>query len=305
MTVPPLVYRLIKGEPLTSEDHDNNQQIIEDFLNGLAALFSVVFDASGRLKDDSVGTSAILDRAVTQRKLYWLANFFAVAAGVDDYTITINPAEDFTYGDGIGGVDDPNAGAFFCIVKFANANTTGVTLDVNGQGAKNVKKVSSAGVLIGLHAGDIAAGSVHLLVYDGTDFQLVSLIPKTDVNTPPKGIPNFIEPVIVHTASIASGWDTYDTLATDGVPDTASAIILEAEWAQTGGSDSRINVRKESGEPEYLLARGAAAGSEDATAGCNQGIYPFKNNGGVLSFDFEVITGFDEGHTIRLIGYIS
>src|ERR1051325_5712531 len=163
MTVPPLTFRLDKGSPLSSEEYDQNLRLLRDFCDGLAKLYEVVFNADGTLKNDSVGTAAIVDRAITQQKLHWLANFFCVASGVDNYTGTISPTADFTYGDGA-------TTAFFLPVLFTNANTGAVTLDINSGGAKAVTK-NGTDPLVG---GDIAAGSVHLLVYDGTQFQMVS-----------------------------------------------------------------------------------------------------------------------------------
>jgi hypothetical protein len=54
--------------------------------------------------------------------------------------------------------------------KAANANTGASTLDVNGIGAVAIKKyVGSA-----LTEGDIAAGQIVEVVYDGTNFQIVN-----------------------------------------------------------------------------------------------------------------------------------
>lgn len=173
MNVPPLTLRLEKGSPLTSEEHDQNIKLLRDFCDGLAKLFEIVFNADGTLKNNSVGEDSLIDRAVTQRKLDWLANFYGVAAGVDNYTVAILPDADFTYGDGV-------AGSFFCIVKFTNANTGAVTLDVNGEGAKDVKKLSGEALL----GGEILAGSVHLLVYDGANFQIASSTPVVEAGVP-------------------------------------------------------------------------------------------------------------------------
>lgn len=55
------------------------------------------------------------------------------------------------------------------LIKFGSANTGAATLNINSAGAVAIKKnVSEA-----LVAGDIAAGSVHLLAFDGTNYQIV------------------------------------------------------------------------------------------------------------------------------------
>ncbi len=298
MTVPPLTLRLDKGSPLTSAEHDRNLQLLRDFCDGLAKLFEVVFNPDGSLKTNSIATGSIQDRAVTQPKLAWLANFFAVASGVDNYAATISPDAAFTYGDGA-------AGSFFCIVKFTNANTGAADLDVNSGGAKAIKKLTGDNLV----AGDILAGSIHMLAYDGTNFQLLSASPVTAVV---HGIPTFITPVVISTGTVAATWATYNTLAADGVPVTASAIILQADWAMHTPDGApgpavigEINMRSESGANVYAVTRGSASGLGDGCAGVNQGIFPFKNAAGVLSFDYEVLVGFDDGYNLKLIGYIS
>jgi len=56
-------------------------------------------------------------------------------------------------------------------LKAANANTTASTLNVNGLGAKTIKKADGS---TDLAANDIVAGQLCLFVYDGTYFQLIS-----------------------------------------------------------------------------------------------------------------------------------
>ncbi len=55
--------------------------------------------------------------------------------------------------------------------KAANSNTTAVTVNVNGLGAKSIKKNDGATALV---SGDIIAGQILEIVYDGTNFQMVS-----------------------------------------------------------------------------------------------------------------------------------
>lgn len=57
--------------------------------------------------------------------------------------------------------------------KAANANTGASTLNVNALGAKTIKKFSAGGG-VDLAAGDIVAGQLVEVVYDGTDMLMVS-----------------------------------------------------------------------------------------------------------------------------------
>lgn len=81
---------------------------------------------------------------------------YAVAGGTDTYTITLSPALT-TYA----------AGNSFNVL-FTNANSSASSLNVNSLGAKGIKKYGN----VDLVAGDIQAGSLFNLTYDGTNFQL-------------------------------------------------------------------------------------------------------------------------------------
>ena len=58
--------------------------------------------------------------------------------------------------------------------KAAATNTTGVTINVNTLGAKNIYKMSN-GALGPLEAGDIVSGGIYRITYDGTQFQIKAL----------------------------------------------------------------------------------------------------------------------------------
>lgn len=81
----------------------------------------------------------------------------ATASGTNTYTATITPAIT-SYG---------STQRFF--IKFTNANTGTSTLNLNSLGAIAIKKnVSSA-----LATGDILAGQIMCIAYDGTNFQVI------------------------------------------------------------------------------------------------------------------------------------
>jgi hypothetical protein len=304
MTVPPLTFRIEKGSPLTAEDHDENLKLLRDFCDGLAKLFEIVFNADGSLKVLSVGNEQLKDRAVTQRKLDWLANFFGTATGVDNYAVTINPVGGFlidpetglaraAYGDGV-------TKSFIVAVKFPAANTGAVTLNLNGEGAVDVKKIFG-GVLAPLQAGDIAAGSIHILSYDGTQFQTLSNIPQTTLNT--HGIPVFLDPPVeVFNDTIAQAWLRFDT----AVPITATALILSCDCkadGPTGGLTPSISIRAALGMAEHVFIQGSAIDGDFNVA--TQSMFKGAVVGGLLGFDFEVIQGFPQGGIIYLVGYIT
>lgn len=86
------------------------------------------------------------------------------------------------YGEDAGASDTysitvlPKIGAYFAgmivIFKANTANTAAATLNVNGIGAKGIKKMHDQD----LETGDIEAGQIVTLVYDGTNLQMVSPI---------------------------------------------------------------------------------------------------------------------------------
>ncbi len=120
-----------------------------------ASLISEI-DVNVRKKNlTSINVAAVLDDIVHSKQ-----NIISgvTASGTDNtYTATVSST-----------VTSYTVGQQF-LVKFTNANTDASTINFNSNGAKALKKnVSSA-----LVAGDISAGQVMLLAYDGTNFQII------------------------------------------------------------------------------------------------------------------------------------
>lgn len=89
------------------------------------------------------------------------AKISATASGTNTYTASINP----------GITAYVNTQQFF--IKFTNANTGAVTLNLNGIGAVAIVKNTSAA----LAAGDILAGQILCLAYDSSNFQVINAFP--------------------------------------------------------------------------------------------------------------------------------
>lgn len=106
-----------------------------------------------RLRYD--GTNFILLEHPDKRNEY-----YADSGSADAYAVT--PAPAYT--------------AYFAgmkiLIKTANANTGASTLNVNALGTKAIKKLASQA----LDANNILAGQIVLVVYDGTNFQLVGAV---------------------------------------------------------------------------------------------------------------------------------
>jgi hypothetical protein len=119
------------------------------------------------------------------------SKLYAVATGTNTYAITLTPAPT-AYAAG-------NA----YVVKFTNANTGAATLNVNGLGAQGIVKGASTPLV----SGDISAGRVCLLVYDGTNFLL-----------------DFIETTAFHS-NVAN---EYTALTSKTTLDAADVISIES-----------------------------------------------------------------------------
>lgn len=111
-------------------------------------------------KIDSLANPTAAMNAVNVQTIQNGALVYAAASGTDNYTVTLAPAvTGYTTGMALN-------------FKVANANTGAVTLNVNGLGQKSVIKNSN----LALVANDIKAGQVVTVIYDGTNFQMQSLL---------------------------------------------------------------------------------------------------------------------------------
>lgn len=88
---------------------------------------------------------------------------FAVAGGTSNaLTLALSPAP-LSY-------SQPLKAKF----RASNTNTGATTIDINSLGVKNIQKMSG-GSLSALTAGDIVSGGIYEIVYDGVQFQLLTI----------------------------------------------------------------------------------------------------------------------------------
>lgn len=94
-----------------------------------------------------------------ENTLFMTNNIFTNTSASDSYTILITGVSSYTDLIGVP-----------ILVKFTVANTGTATLNVNSLGAKTIlKNVSST-----LETGDILANAILTLIYDGTNFKILS-----------------------------------------------------------------------------------------------------------------------------------
>lgn len=133
---------------------------------------------------------------------------YARASQVQDgaltYLTSVSGADTITASAPIG-LSAYAAGQEFRFVS-AGANTGAVTLNINAIGAKSVTRDGATA----LAAGDIASGAVCLVVYDGTQFQLVAT-----------------KPVFATSAQAQEGASTSTVIS----PDTLNDALNGPNWA--------------------------------------------------------------------------
>lgn len=128
-------------------------------------------NTAGGINSGTPGTTPrVIGIAKDATTLYFDTDFqsqlysYAVdAVGTDSYAVTMAGAFSAYY---------PGMEVTF---KAGTANTGACTLNVNGSGAKTIKKDVSSD----LSTGDILANQIVTVVYDGTNFQVVSKTPST------------------------------------------------------------------------------------------------------------------------------
>ncbi len=154
----------------------------------------------GTVKPDGTSTTVdatgTLSAAVTPSKVQQEAFTYAADTGsANAYAVTLSPAPTIVAGS-------------LVVFKAANANTGASTLAVNGGAATAIKKQGSTA----LASGDIAAGQIVTVVYDGTNFQLSAAAPSGSSST-------YYGNAAVNSSS------TFNVITTDSTPITGSISI--------------------------------------------------------------------------------
>ncbi|WP_250518591.1 hypothetical protein [Caballeronia sp. ATUFL_M1_KS5A] len=135
------------------------------------------------------------------------------------------------------------AGQIFNLVAAGANATTGVTLNISSLGAKNVKKMGPNG-FVQLSPGDIQSGQPVTVIYDGTQFVVLSLLPPNAPTPGSNKIVNsnfdiwqrgtsFTNATTAANAYTADCWQAYRTSFTGGY--TATRI--------TGPTNSTFAIR--------------------------------------------------------------
>lgn len=146
---------------------------------------------------------------------------YATDAGGDDtYSVTLDPVPAAYY----AGME--------VNFKPTTANTGACTLDVNGLGAKTIKKNVSSD----LATGDILAGQMVKVIYDGTNFQLVSLKPEQ----------TFIAPrtdTVASSATPSINTDTTDIFTVTALATAITSMTTNLTGAPVNGQKLTVRIK--------------------------------------------------------------
>ena len=216
----------------------------------------IVLDASGRTPAEIWLEGGVLYKFVLKDSTFVQIGSYDNIPAVNDPTTTNNlitvAGTNALTGLAVPPLEGYTAGAQYSFIA-QNTNTDAVTLDIDSLGVKSVTKFGTTPLI----AGDIVAGAVVLVEYDGTRFQLIG------------GTSNvfkyIVEPTTV-SATAATGGINYDVATQSIVYYTTNA---SANWT--------LNFRGNSGQTlNSIMSIGQTI---SVTFMATQGATPYYNTG--------------------------
>ncbi|MFN9109223.1 MAG: hypothetical protein ACK5XN_03995, partial [Bacteroidota bacterium] len=115
---------------------------------------------AGDIEEISIGDGLTLSGGILSAGAGGLKSGTATAAVTDVYTTTITGVTGYATNDAY-------------VIKFNTANSDGATININGLGAKQLVKNNNV-IITG---GDIQVGQEFIIIYDGTNFQMLGIAP--------------------------------------------------------------------------------------------------------------------------------
>lgn len=229
----------------------NNDQTLEDGDIEAGQIVTVVYDGTQFQMQSQIANVFASKANVQKGEMIYAAD----GGANDSYSITLSPA--------------PAAYTTGMVLHFkANtANTGAATINVNSLGAKTIKKNYNSD----LEDNDIKANQLVSIIYDGTNFQLLSPVSNLvgglissasgSTNGGATAIPSGTRTILVKFFKSHSGD------ATTGQADLGGQVTLDN---QSGCTTSTVNMvtRGSSGggsSPKYLLGRAAISGTDVLT----------------------------------------
>lgn len=163
----------------------------------------IVLDAAGRTPSEIWLTGGLFYKFILKSSTYVQIGSYDNIPAIDDVTTTSNLITVAGTNDLIGmalpTLGGYTAGATFSFIP-QNTNTGPVTLDIDSLGPKYVTRDGS----VQLAAGDLLAGKVQIIEYDGTMFQLLNGFSFQSVRVTGTGY----SPTITLADAATIAWDT-------------------------------------------------------------------------------------------------
>jgi hypothetical protein len=177
----------------------------------------IVLDAAGRTPNEIWLDGGVLYKFILKTSAYVQIGSYDDIPAINDTTtfsnlITVAGTNTLT-GLATPALSGYAAGAQYSFIA-QNANTAAVTIDIDTLGVKSITKFGT----VALAAGDIQAGALTLIEYDGTRFQLLNVTNNT--------FKNIVETTTI-SATAATGTINYDVATQSIVYYTTNAT---ANW---------------------------------------------------------------------------
>jgi len=181
--------------------------------------------------------------------------------------------------------------------KAASTNTGASTINVSGLGTKTIKRMDGLDV----KAGDIVSGRMYKIVYDGTNFELISAITN--------GLPVWrtVAGTQVLTSGTSTSWADVDVSSVVGA--NACLVIFTADVAASVSGGSSVFFRTKGSAIDYpgnsvgtstFLSNGVGGSSAGTTANTGIVILPTDSNG----FIQYKVGGASMSANLFVLGYI-
>lgn len=211
----------------------------------------IVLDSAGRTPAEIWLEGGVLYKFVLKDSTFVQIGSYDNIPAVNDPTTTNNlitvAGTNALTGLAVPPLEGYTAGAQYTFIA-QNTNTGAVTLDIDSLGVKDVTKFGTTA----LSAGDIVAGAITLVEYDGTRFQLINVTSNT--------FKYIVEPTTI-SATAATGTINYDVATQSIVYYTTNA---SANWTMNfrANSGATLNSLMATGQTitvTFMATQGATA----------------------------------------------
>jgi hypothetical protein len=214
----------------------------------------IVLDAAGRTPAEIWLDGGVLYKFVLKSSTYVQIGSYDSIPAIND-TTTINNLITVAGTNALTALATPTLAGYATGAQYSfivqNTNTAAVTIDIDTLGVKSITKFGTTPLV----AGNLIAGSVALIEYDGTRFQLLNVTPTTDYTV------SYIRETTTVSATAATGTVAYD-VATQSVLYYTTAASANWTLNLRGATSVTLNSLMAIGQTvtvAFLVTQGATA----------------------------------------------